>query len=1192
MQRIFVLSAFLLFNLCLAIGQTWTSLNGPYYANDARDISVVTHNSTDTVYTIGGANRELLRSVDHGTTWTHLGKTNVYCVAAKPDNATIVLIGLGDNTVWKSTDAGSTWTETISSGLVSRPNRLSFDPNASAGHTSCVYLGLVFGTTTSEHLYRSKDAGSTWSAMTNFNYQSTITDIVFDPITDDTIYVSGAKLVTTTGADSGVWRTTTGYSASLPTFSARITGMGSNKNIGALVLDPSNHLTLYAGSYYFRSNILTFHSTTNGGANWSSNNPPVSPTPSVLDMKMYSSSTILVATTRGIWESTNSGTGWTAVTTSGLLDPYGQSIAISTVGPTTYEYLGTFAAFYKSTDIGVTWTEITKGMTLANVATFSKSQGNIYTASNPGAAANASLINRSTDGGTTWQVLLTSNISEAANGGYQVNNDIQTDPDTINHYGRIILGGQILGYNPGYVILRSSDYGITWTRTLSPTGSGGTIDQIAHNKSHPDTAYAVGSDATGLGRCFRSTDNGITWPLNTNAATTEVKGLALDPISTSTLYIGAVSNGVRKSTDAGSTFTPTLLTAPTVNRLVINPNAPGTIVAIRPDSISRTINSWTNWTSLLNPASVNLKRVMLDPRFISYSNATDYLFAVGTPSVGADSLYRTDNGATSWHNITNTLIAPINDVRPDPRDTLGVYTGVSNGVYRGGMVNAPVLTSPADGSEGYSWCLNITLSWNAPTQGTATSYRVQISQALDPTYTNPVLDTIVSVTTINVVKQTDISCGVRYWRVAAIDAYGVGPWSASRGFYEDAAPYSMTLASPASGSTNQNNCSLTLNWNPPCNATQVTLQVATDSTFSSGMFYNGFPSGFRPSSYTLTGLACNTKYYWRVRGENGCSHFGGDGPWTSVWSFSTWPCGAPPSPSLTAPANGATGMTYCAAITYQWVSVSTATSYRIQVAADAGFTSIIKDSAGITNTSIVLNLSLACNSTYYWHVLSTSCNGTGSYSGAYSFTTLGCGAPSAPTLSSPANNSSGVIYDPLYVAWTGVSNAQSYELQVSPNASFTPPFSVDVHIGGSRTDTSVYGLTCDHDYWWRMSTTNCTGTSAWSTTFKFHSELCQSTHLAGSGLEEVMPTQFSLSQNYPNPFNPTTTFSYALPIDVHVTLKLYNILGQEVATLVNSFETAGYKSVVFDASRLSSGLYFYKLAAGNYISIKKMLLAK
>ncbi len=88
------------------------------------------------------------------------------------------------------------------------------------------------------------------------------------------------------------------------------------------------------------------------------------------------------------------------------------------------------------------------------------------------------------------------------------------------------------------------------------------------------------------------------------------------------------------------------------------------------------------------------------------------------------------------------------------------------------------------------------------------------------------------------------------------------------------------------------------------------------------------------------------------------------------------------------------------------------------------------------------------------------------------------------------------------------------------------------------------------------------------------------------------PKEFKLEQNYPNPFNPTTTIQYQLPADARVTLKVYDILGSEVTTLVNEEQEAGYKEVKFKGSSYASGMYIYRLTSGNFSSIKKMMLVK
>jgi len=90
----------------------------------------------------------------------------------------------------------------------------------------------------------------------------------------------------------------------------------------------------------------------------------------------------------------------------------------------------------------------------------------------------------------------------------------------------------------------------------------------------------------------------------------------------------------------------------------------------------------------------------------------------------------------------------------------------------------------------------------------------------------------------------------------------------------------------------------------------------------------------------------------------------------------------------------------------------------------------------------------------------------------------------------------------------------------------------------------------------------------------------------------IGPKEFKLEQNYPNPFNPTTTIQYQLPQDARVTLKVYDILGSEVATLVNEEQQAGYREVQFNGISYASGMYVYRLQAGDYVSIKKMLMIK
>ncbi len=93
-----------------------------------------------------------------------------------------------------------------------------------------------------------------------------------------------------------------------------------------------------------------------------------------------------------------------------------------------------------------------------------------------------------------------------------------------------------------------------------------------------------------------------------------------------------------------------------------------------------------------------------------------------------------------------------------------------------------------------------------------------------------------------------------------------------------------------------------------------------------------------------------------------------------------------------------------------------------------------------------------------------------------------------------------------------------------------------------------------------------------------------------SNVEKI--NSFNLGQNFPNPFNPVTTISYTMPNNGNVTLKVYNVLGKEIITLVNEYKQSGTYNVQFDGSKLSSGIYLYKIQAGDFTQVKKMILLK
>jgi hypothetical protein len=103
---------------------------------------------------------------------------------------------------------------------------------------------------------------------------------------------------------------------------------------------------------------------------------------------------------------------------------------------------------------------------------------------------------------------------------------------------------------------------------------------------------------------------------------------------------------------------------------------------------------------------------------------------------------------------------------------------------------------------------------------------------------------------------------------------------------------------------------------------------------------------------------------------------------------------------------------------------------------------------------------------------------------------------------------------------------------------------------------------------------------------------CGPTIVGNSTITSNVPSAYLLSQNYPNPFNPSTKISFSLPKAGNVKLVVYDILGKEVATLINDYRTAGTHSVEFNASNLASGVYLYRIESGDFKETKRMMLVK
>ncbi|MDP2208532.1 MAG: C25 family cysteine peptidase [Bacteroidota bacterium] len=354
------------------------------------------------------------------------------------------------------------------------------------------------------------------------------------------------------------------------------------------------------------------------------------------------------------------------------------------------------------------------------------------------------------------------------------------------------------------------------------------------------------------------------------------------------------------------------------------------------------------------------------------------------------------------------------------------------------------------------------------------------------------------------------------------------------------------------------------------------------------------------------------------------------------------PAEEPAAPILSYPSNGTIGIS--TSPTLYWNSSSGATSYRLQVSTSSNFATTVFNQGGITTTYKSVG-TFSYSTTYYWRVNATNNNGTSAWCCAWSFTTQsspGGGGDPCPSYSSVTAMDEFIISDAngnsqsMYARNGGRGRAlgrMDDEMPPEPlggvfNARFRsgkfienlPPGKGLMRIPIKVKD-AVYPLT----FGWNIKSNN--GISYWidmpgngqnripltgSGNINYSDKgdvivmaqaidpcLPQHTKAGFQPIQEEtqqVPESFFLSQNHPNPFNPTTEIHYGLPEDAHVVLKVYDILGREVMTLVDEFKEAGYYSIEFNGSSakggLSSGVYFYKIVSGNYTAVKKLVITK
>ncbi len=268
-------------------------------------------------------------------------------------------------------------------------------------------------------------------------------------------------------------------------------------------------------------------------------------------------------------------------------------------------------------------------------------------------------------------------------------------------------------------------------------------------------------------------------------------------------------------------------------------------------------------------------------------------------------------------------------------------------------------------------------------------------------------------------------------------------------------------------------------------------------------------------------------------------------------------------------------------VKFIWGTRGIVSSFNFQIATDSLFSNLVTNKSNIK--PFIFSDSLDNNAVYYWRVNNTNSSGTSNWSKSVKFYTT------SPFIKITSPNGGEKIYsDSTYIIrWQdNISDNVKIDLILSDTTYLV--------IGNSiSTPTNAYlwnvpDSLSGSGYKIKITSVNDTSlTSLSNNTFTINK-------ITGVKENKNIAKEFKLNQNFPNPFNPTTKIKYSIPVGVQSTvsvqLKVYDILGNEVAVLVNKQTEPGNYEVEFNASKLASGIYFYQLRADNYSQVRKMII--
>ncbi|MBE2188934.1 MAG: hypothetical protein IAE98_05645, partial [Candidatus Kapabacteria bacterium] len=891
-----------------------------------------------------------------------------------------------------------------------RLNVIAEDPNYNGTSNQTIWVGSASG-----GLWKTTDAGSSWTTNTDQLSTLGVTAIAIDPDNTNIMYIATGDGDANDTYSVGVLKSTNGGST------WNTTGLNwtttQTRTIREMKMHPTNSSILYAAT------SIGVFKTTNGGTNWSQQSIPLNVSSGYWDIEINPSDPNIVYVTSNyeIAKTTNGGTNW-SILSSGLPSSSANIYRVEmSLSPANNNHLFAVYGYYNwsggnsqnnyglygiygSTNSGTSWDEITR---------WDEDSLNLlgwnYDASDKGGQAFYDLdiladknstntffvggvnVWRTTNRGIDWSC-----VAHWYGGG--------GNPEVHADHHHLYFGGSnrmYSGHDGG--INRTTNGGTSWAWI----GSGLRITQfyrfgIAQKDSNLLIAGAqdngtkqmtgsnwrdvIGGDGMECivnynnsnyiygslyyGRIFRSTNKGNSFQeLNTPKATGNDNGAwvtpyILHPSNPEILYAGYKE--IWKSTDHGSTWSK-ISNFGHNNRhtvLHISESNPSYIYAGYSSTLRRTTNEGSSWSVINLPISNTLTYMAVHPE------DPNKIWAAFSGYSSGNKVYYSSNGGAGWTNISKSLPnIPVNCITYQKNYSNRVYVGTDIGIF---------------------YIDDTMTDWEE--------------------FNDDLPNVIVN----------EIEINYDYELIYAA-TYGRGVWKNSLPIEVIETP---ALLLPPNNTSNVPLAQI-LKWSSVANVDNYQIQISTNSTFtnivkdSAGIVDTTFSFANYNSQY-------DTQYYWRARAKKGSK----TSAWSSTFNFTTEPRLLPPV--LTSPSNNATGITINA--NSQWNSATGASNYDLEIATDVNFNNIVKSINSLVATSYSLtNIPADYGSQYFWRLRSKSATQTSDWSSTFNFTTEPRLLP--PVLTSPSNNATDIAID-ANLLWNSATGASNYDLEIATDANF------------------------------------------------------------------------------------------------------------------------------------------------------------